>query len=421
MVFTINGEEAWRFVENESAKSCCEQNKLKEPVRAIIEAIRMDGDNALRAVAERVGDRVPDRFRISDQVWDEAAQKVPDKIKRVIMRAAENIRIYAQAVRDALKPVRVEKDGFVTGMTFCPVERVGCYVPGGRYPLPSTALMTAVTARVAGVKKVYMVCPDPTPEVLLAARLASVDSVFQCGGAQAVGALAFGTESIPQVDMIVGPGNAYVTEAKRQVQGRVGIDMLAGPSEVAIIADEGARADWIALEMLAQWEHDPDAKAWLFTDRNDLARAVAACLAERLVEGDLPDYIREAVERCRISVFNDLGDCVKASDTIAPEHLLLAVDDPEALKSKLKNYGALFMGYNASVAFGDYMAGPNHTLPTQTTARFSGGLTPLTFLRPQSWLKTGKDIKDLATDTALFAGVEGLRMHRATAEARATP
>ena len=284
--------------------------------------------------------------------------------------------------------------------------------------MPSTALMTALPARVAGVAEICIVCPDMSPEIIYAGHLAGVDRFFRIGGAQAVAALAFGTETIPAVDMVVGPGNAYVTEAKRQLQGMIGIDLLAGPSEVAVIADRSPDPERVALDLLAQWEHDPDARAWLLTDSRELAESVAEALARRSRSPGFPSFLEASVEGGAILVFESLEACAAASDRVAPEHLQLAVVDPDSMKSRVKNYGALFLGREATVPFGDYMAGPNHTLPTGRTARFSGGLSPLAFLRPQSWLEVGAGLHRLASDTEAFAEAEGLPVHAEAARAR---
>jgi histidinol dehydrogenase len=255
-------------------------------------------------------------------------------------------------------------------------------------------------------------------EIVLAGRLAEVTDFYKVGGAQAIAALALGTESIAPVDMIVGPGNAYVTEAKRQLQGTVGIDMLAGPSEVAIVADGSANPEWVAFDMLAQAEHDPESRAWLFTDSNGLGESVARELEKLPRKVELPDFVSNNLSGLSILVFESLDECAKASDLVSPEHLQLSVENPESLKPKLRHYGALFMGYSATVPFGDYMAGPNHTLPTGRTARFAGGLTPVAFLRPQSWMTFAESVERLARGTAAFAEIEGLKAHAAAALAR---
>lgn len=393
--------------------------RLQEAVCGTLAEVATGGDAALKAIAARFGDAVPESLRLPESAIAEANQRLAPETKQVLETAYERIHRFAQAVMDSLQPVKLNQGDFWVGMDFKPVERAGCYVPGGRYPLPSTALMTATTATVAGVQDVCICSPRLGDEVIYAGTLAGVKEFYQIGGAQAVAAMAFGTESIARVDVIVGPGNAYVTEAKRQIQGQVGIDMLAGPSEVAIIADGEANPRWVALDLISQAEHDPMARAYLLTDSQSLATQVAALVPELVQELKLPDYLAESLAGSAILVLDSMAACVAATNSIAPEHLQLNVREPEALKPQLKHYGALFMGYAATVPFGDYMAGPNHTLPTGRTARFSGGLTPLTFLRPQSWIQVqGEQASGLARETAAFAQLEGLTGHGAAASAR---
>ncbi len=392
---------------------------VEQAVRQIISNVRDGGDGALRELARRFGDPVPDNFLMSALEIEEAVRRVPEETRKVLNQAAENIRFFAQSVKDGISPVYLDRGGFLTGLDFRPVERVACYVPGGRYPLPSTALMTAITAQVAGVQDICIASPSLRDEIVYAGTLAGVKKFYRLGGAQAVAALATGTESVGKVDMIVGPGNAYVTEAKRQLQGIIGIDMLAGPSEVGIIADEGANPKWVALDLLAQAEHDPDARAYLFTDSDVLAGRVAAEVETALTKLSLPDFMRRSLEASGIFVLSSLNECVEACNYLAPEHLELQVADPMPLKLRLHHYGALFMGYETTVPHGDYMAGPNHTLPTGRTARFSGSLTPLTFLRPQSWIEVKPGDRTLPDATRKFAELEGLTAHAAAASVRA--
>jgi histidinol dehydrogenase len=277
--------------------------------------------------------------------------------------------------------------------------------------------MTAITAKVAGVSEVWIVSPQLGPEVLLAGQLAGVTGYRQVGGAHGVAALAYGTETITPVTMIVGPGNAWVTEAKRQLQGVIGIDALAGPSEVVLIADGGANPDWVAVDLLAQDEHDPNARAYCLTDSAEQATSIQQAVDKALSTLPLADFLKESLAHSGILVMDSLEACAKAANTLAPEHLALMVENPDALTPYLTDYGALFMGYDTPVPVGDYMAGPNHTLPTARAARFSGGLTPWTFLRPQTWMRT-RNAPLLCQDAATFAVVEGLEAHRASAAAR---
>lgn len=362
--------------------------------------------------------RSESRFRLSKKAIAAAVDQV-DKVERETLElAASRIRQFGSAVVDSVKSVEVDCGEFQTGIDYRPVRRVACYVPAGRYPLPSTALMTAVTAQVAGVEEIVVISPRLEKEIIFAGTIAGVSEFYEIGGAQAVAAMAFGTDTIQPVDMVVGPGNAYVTEAKRQLQGVIGIDMLAGPSEICVIADDRANPEWLSLDLLSQAEHDPDARAYLLTTDRKLAEKVAAQIVEDVRRLQLPEFLSVSLAGSAIIVLDSIDDCCDAADKIAPEHLLLAVRNPEELKKRLTNYGALFLGYGCTVAFGDYMAGPNHTLPTNRSAKFQGCLSPLTFLRPQSWIKVNNQAPSLASDTAKFANIEGLTAHAAAASAR---
>jgi len=415
MIPILYGDEALNFkpIHDEANESEIE-NRVKE----IIASVRKDKDQALKNWAKKLNDKVTDNWLLGLESIDAACMRLPQESKDVLEIAANRIQKYASAVMSLIKPVTVDNETFQTGMDFKPVQRVACYVPSGRYPLPSTALMTAMTARVAGVKEICICTPSVCDEIIYAATLCGVSEIYQIGGAQAAAAVAFGTESVKRADMLVGPGNAYVTEAKRQLQGQIGIDMLAGPSEIAIIADGGANPKWLALDLLSQAEHDPGARAYLFTDNKDIAEATAKEITANLDTLDLPDFVRDSVKYNAILVLPSLSKCVDKANELAPEHLQLQVKDPESLKSGLLNYGALFMGYYATVPHGDYMSGPNHTLPTGGAARYSGALNPLVFLRAQSWMKSSDKADHLGRETAQFARLEGLTAHAAAAECR---
>lgn len=400
------------------AAELSDELKLENSVREIIALVRTSGDNGLATLAKRFNDPAPNTVRLDAVAREALSHRLPQETKDILDEAAKRIRRFAEAVVAVAKPVAIDCGEYTAGFDFKPVGRVACYIPAGRYPLPSTALMTAVTAQVAGVKDICIVSPCLKDEILYAGSLAGVTEFYEIGGAQAVAAVAYGTEAIKPVDMIVGPGNAYVTEAKRQVYGKVGIDMLAGPSEVAIVADAGANAEWLALDLLSQAEHDPNARSYLLTDNLELAKSVATILVEKVTELHLPDYINIALGSSAIVVLDSIESCIAAANSVAPEHLQLQVKDPAAIKSQLKNYGALFMGYNATVPYGDYAAGPNHTLPTNRAARFAGGLNPFTFLRGQSWLHLPGTASELSKLTAGFADLEGLTAHAAAARAR---
>lgn len=408
---TANCRTSQPLFETESA-----QIALEKSVRDIISTVRRKGDAGVLEIAAKLGDAAP--FRLSAEAVSSALNETDAATKSTLEIAAGRIRNFGKAIVDSVTPVTVDCGDFQTGIDYRPVRRVACYVPAGRYPLPSTALMTAVTARVAGVQEVVIVSPQLKKEIIVAGTMAGVTEFYQIGGAQAVAAMTFGTETIQAVDMIVGPGNAYVTEAKRQLQGTVGIDMLAGPSEICVIADDSANPEWLSLDLLSQAEHDPDARSYLLTTNLDIAKKVAELVQRDVKKLNLPEFLKESLGASAILVLDSMDDCVTAANQIAPEHLLLAVQNPDAIKPALTSYGALFMGHGCTVAFGDYMAGPNHTLPTNRSAKFQGCLSPLTFLRPQSWIKVATSANGLANETADFANIEGLTAHAAAASAR---
>lgn len=413
-------EEAWTMLDRLQNKACEPDPETIQSVSEIVEAVRQEGDAAVRRLAEQFGDFCPERLIMSEAEVEAAVARVPEDTRALLQRAAARIRTFAEAVMRSTQPFILKDGPLQTGLEWRPVDRAACYVPGGRFPLPSTALMTAITAQTAGVREVILVSPDMRDETVYAGTLAGVRTFLRVGGAQAVAALAYGTEEIAAVDMLVGPGNRYVTEAKRQLQGIIGIDMLAGPSEVAIIADAGANPAWVAADLLAQAEHDPAARAYLLTDSETLAEATVRELARHLAEQpELPSHLTASTDWGCVLLLPDLSACVQAANRIAPEHLELLVRKPEQLKPRLRHYGALFMGDVTSVPVGDYMAGPNHTLPTARSARFSGMLSPMTFLRPQSWIRMDADgAETLLTDTVRFAELEGLSAHALSAGSR---
>ncbi len=384
-----------------------------QAVEVILEQVKTGGDASLRQLAEKFGDPAPGPVDL-----DPLIQLLPEPDKRALERAADNIRDFAARVMASIQPFRLEQPEFHSGMHWQPVPRAACYAPAGRHPLPSTVLMTGLAARAAGVPEVCLLCPRPDPAVAYAARLAGLDPVYQLGGAQAVAAVAYGTETIPRVDMLVGPGNAYVTEAKRQLQGVIGIDMLAGPSEVTIIADAGANPRWIAADLLAQAEHDPDARVVLVCWDESLLEPVTIELHNLYQSGKYPDFLPQSLRQSALLCLQSPEECAAAANQLAPEHLHLAMRHPETLQPFLRNYGGLFLGYHSTVPFGDYGAGPNHTLPTAATARFASGLSPLTFLRAQCWLQVHPHCPELVRSTVRLAQLEGLHGHAAAARLR---
>ena len=391
---------------------------ISATVTEIIENVKQRGDEALFDYAKRFDGAAPATLEVTTQEWDAAVSRVEPEFLEILRRAAKNIEeFHRNQIRQGF--VTNSGDGIVTGQKITPVERVGLYIPGGTAAYPSSALMNAIPAKIAGVSELVMVTPPgadggiKNDYILAAARIAGVDRVFKTGGAQAVAALAFGTESIPKVDKIVGPGNAFVAEAKRQVFGIVGIDMIAGPSDVLVIADNTANPVFVAADMLAQAEHDVLARAVLVTDSRPLANAVAAELEYQL--GTLPrtEIARKSIENNGLIITTgSITEAVDIANTIAPEHLELCVDNAFEYLSQVKNAGSIFLGKNTPEALGDYFAGPNHTLPTLAMARFSSPLSVDDFIKKSSFtFYSANALRLVGDDIVAFAKKEGLNAH----------
>lgn len=397
--------------------------------RAIVEEVREEGEAALLRHARRLGDlgdgdRAP--YLLGPEALRAAFAALPEEERQVLARTAERIRHFAAAQRQALAAPEVALPGGAAGHELLPVERAGCYAPGGRFPLPSSVLMTAVPARVAGVREVYVASPRPAPVTLAAAHVAGADGLLRIGGAQAIAALAHGAGPLPACDVVVGPGNRFVTAAKLCVAGQAGIDMLAGPSELLVLADGSAAPDLVAADLLAQAEHDPDALPVLVTLDEELLARVEQELAAQLAA--LPTatakIARSALAGGYAVVARDLEEAAAVANLIAPEHLELMVRpediEIEALRARLRHAGALFLGSGAAEVLGDYGAGPNHVLPTGGTARFAAGLSVFTFLRVRTWLRVDDPAAaaQLCDDAARLARLEGLEAHARAAEKR---
>ena len=393
-------------------------------VEEILSRVQAEGDAALMELTERFDGVRPDPLRIPPQRLADAWQATPESLKDALRLAHQRILAFHQHQLPTDLAV-TGPHGELLGRRWRPVQRAGLYVPGGRASYPSTVLMNAVPARVAGVQRLVMVTPpgpggEPHETVLAAAHLAGVEEVYRVGGAQAIGALAFGTATIPRVDVISGPGNLYVTLAKKAVYGRVAIDSLAGPSEVLVIADHSARADQVAADLLAQAEHDPLAAAILLTTSPELAAAMPAALEAQLENHPRAEITRSALNDWGLIVLCDsLGRAAQLSDCFAPEHLELLVEDPEILAEQIQHAGAIFMGPYTPEAVGDYLAGPNHTLPTAGTARFAGALSVETFMRHTSLIRFNREALE-ATGSAVItlAESEGLHSHAESVKRR---
>ena len=386
-------------------------------VSAIIEEVRRHGDDALLHYAQQFDGAQLTHLEVPGQVLDQAVADLAPDFRTILEEAAENIRdFHRRQVRNSF--VISEKDGVILGQKVTPIERVGLYIPGGTAAYPSSVLMNCIPAKIAGCREIIMVSPptcngDVNPVILAAARIAGVDRVFRCGGAQAVAALAYGTESIPRVDKIVGPGNAFVAEAKRQVFGRVAIDMIAGPSEILVLADGASNPRQVAADMLSQAEDDRMASAVLVTDSAAFAQAVSDELERQIPLLPRADIARESIDRCgKIIVADDLLQAIDIANEIAPEHLELCVDNPFDYLDKIRNAGSIFLGRHCPEALGDYFAGPNHTLPTSGTARFSSPLSVDDFVKKSQFTYyTGDALSAVSDKIAAFARQEGLEAH----------
>ena len=399
-----------------------QQGEARERVEAILTAVRDRGDAAIADFTERFDGFRPEPMAVSPEALEQAWTSLPTNLRDALELAHRRITDFHQRQRPADLAV-TGPHGEQLGRRWRPVERAGLYVPGGRAAYPSTVLMNAVPARVAGVKDVVICSPAGrdgavNPVVLAAAHLAGVKTVFRLGGAQAVAAMAYGSESVPKVDVISGPGNLYVTLAKQAVYGQVAIDSLAGPSEVLVIADHSAKPDQVAADLLAQAEHDPLAAAVLITTDPALADGINAAVAEQLADHPRQEICEAALrEWGLVVVCDDLESCARLSDSFAPEHLELLVERPEPLADRIQNAGAIFLGPWSPEAVGDYLAGPNHTLPTCGAARFSGALSVETFMRHTSLIgfnraaleATGSVVQELATSEGLHSHAESVR------------
>lgn len=386
-------------------------------VKEIIDDVRINGDSALYRYCEKFDKVTLSSLQVDESEINEAFEKCDKDLIRIIKTASENIRAFhIKQVREGFK---IDSgNGIICGQRIIPIEKAGLYVPGGTAAYPSTVLMDAIPAKIAGCKEIVMVTPPGkdgkvNPAILTAAKIAGVTKIFKVGGAQAIAALAYGTESIPRVDKIVGPGNAFVAEAKKQVFGQVSIDMIAGPSEILIVADGTANPRFVAADLLSQAEHDVNASAVLVTDSETLAKNVSEEL-----EIQIPLLLRKDIARAsidgngKIIVAKTLDDAINVANALAPEHLELCLDNPFDYLEKVKHAGSVFLGKFCPEALGDYYAGPNHTLPTSGTARFSSPLSVDDFIKKSQFIYYSEDaLKKVALDVDKFARKEGLTAH----------
>ena len=393
-------------------------------VSAILADVRQNGDAALRRYTKEFDGAEPDALEVPASLLDQALAGLDRDLRAVLEEAAENIRAFhRRQIRSDF--IISEKNGVILGQKITPINRAALYIPGGTAAYPSTVLMNCIPAKLAGCREIVMVSPptcggDINPVILAAARLAGVDRVFRCGGAQAVAALAYGTETVPQADKIVGPGNAFVAEAKRQVYGQVGIDVIAGPSEILVVADGNSNPRHVAADLLSQAEHDRSASAVLVTDSPALAEAVRTELERQLSLLPREEIARASIEaNGKIILTGTVPEAIEIANALAPEHLELCVDNPFDYLDQVKNAGSIFMGRHCPEALGDYFAGPNHTLPTNGAARYASPLSVDDFIKKSQFTYyTGPALSAAAGKIAAFARQEGLEGHARSVQSR---
>lgn len=409
-----------------AGKRTAEDVDIRQQVFTILEDIRSKGDEALAKYCREL-DNFIGTVRVTDDDIKKAYDSLEPQVVRDIEFAADRIRRFAEIQKKSICEVKEEvSPGVILGHRIIPINSCGAYIPGGRYPLPSSALMSIIPAKVANVSRIVACSPPDKktgsihPATLVAMNVAGADEIYCMGGAHAIGALAYGTETIKGVDMIVGPGNIWVTEAKRQVFGTVGIDFLAGPSEVLIIADETANPDFVAADLLAQSEHDPNARGILISLSENMASKVLSSLEILLTDLKTADIARKAWEdNGEVFVADSMDEAIKLANEIAPEHLELCVKNPEDVVDSLHNYGSLFIGNYAAEVFGDYVSGTNHILPTMKAARYSGGVWVGTFLKVVTFQKITKEgAAELIPAASNLAETEGLFAHKLAADIR---
>lgn len=410
-----------------SAEATAEQQRqVRQTVETILGDIATRGEAAVRAYSEKFDQWSPDEFRLSEREIAECVAAVPTQTIADIEFAQTQIRRFAEVQRAALRDVEVETlPGVVLGHRNLPVNAVGCYVPGGRYPMVASAHMSVVTAKAAGVKRIIATAPPfggrPHPAIVAAMHLGGADEIYVLGGVQAVAAMALGTEKIAPVDMVVGPGNAYVAEAKRQLFGRVGIDLLAGPTETLIIADESCDAEMAAVDLIGQAEHGPGSPAVLLTTSAELAAAVPAAVEQLLSWLPTADVARIAWENCgEIILCDTLEEMVSEADRIASEHVQVLTRDPDYFLTHMTNYGALFLGHRTNVSYGDKVIGTNHTLPTLRAARYTGGLWVGKFIKTCTYQRVLTDEASALVGEycSRLCALEGFAGHQEQADLR---
>lgn len=387
-----------------------------ESVKSIVKDVKNRGDEAVLEYSKKFGDGEIKNLEITQDEIQNALESVPNDILDAIKEAVANVRKFSQRQFLSINNLNTEINGAILGHSIIPLETTGAYVPGGNYPLPSSAIMSVTPAKVAGVKNVIVCSPKIKPETIVAAHISGADRIFRIGGVQAIAAMAYGTQTIPQVDKITGPGNKYVTAAKKEVYGICGIDFLAGPSEVMIVADNSANSKFVAADMLAQAEHDKDARAYLICLDEEFAKSVKTDIESFLVDLPTRDIAKYAIEKSFAIIVDNLEQAIEIANKKAPEHLELCLED-ESIMTKFTNYGSLFLGNYSAEVLGDYCAGTNHVLPTNGIAKYTGGLSVFDFIKIQTYQKVPKE-STLFDVASKLANTEGLMAHKLAADLR---
>lgn len=390
---------------------------VTDAVKEIIADVRKNGSSAVKKYSAKFDGIETDCRELSEDEIENAVKLLDDEVLEALKFSVRNVEEFAKAQLGSVKNTMVQADGAILGHKIIPLEKVGCYIPGGNYPLPSTAIMTIVPAVVAGVKEIIAVSPKAKPVTVAAAKLAGATKIFNIGGVQAIAALAYGTETIDAVDKIVGPGNKYVATAKKIVYGDCGIDFVAGPSEVMVVADNSANPEFVAADLLAQCEHDKDARAYLLCFDRDFADKVDECARKFLETLQTADIARVSYEKSTAYVVKDLQEAVEIANKKAPEHLELCLNEVENSVDLFRNYGSLFIGNYSAEVFGDYVSGTNHTLPTGRAARYTGGLSVFDYIKIQTFQKI-ENVEKFAKYASILAEQEGLFAHKLASDVR---
>lgn len=388
-------------------------------VNEIIQDVKKSGDGAVVKYSRKFGDGMIENIEVTSDEIKKAYKNVDKKTIDAIKTAIKNVKEFSEKQIECIKNLDTNINGASLGHRIIPLKKAGCYIPGGNYPLPSTAIMTILPAKVAGVEKVIACSPKIKDVTIVACDLAGADKIYKIGGVQAIAAMAYGTETIEKVDKIVGPGNKFVTAAKKQIYGDCGIDFLAGPSEVLIIADDTANPEFVAADMLAQCEHDKDARAYLICFSEKFAKEVDNIASKMLNKLSTKEIANESYKKSFAIIVENLEQAIALSEDRAPEHLELCFENANNKINSFKNYGSLFIGNYSAEVFGDYCAGTNHTLPTNMVARYSGGLSVFDFIKIQTYQHVDKETaKKLSQTASIIANEEGLMAHKKAADVR---